>query len=252
MNRKVNIDRPEPDYSEIAAGKDFSSLLQQATAAKTAAFYTTKWFMGGVAAITGITLMVIGYLQFGTLSSKELTTASAPTSAFTKLSVATMPNGMEHTHNEIYTAELLNCTTDVSPCKVEVIVEKDIEEIASVAPTTPSSNRNRKKAPTKPILANKNRFRFDIEVEAKEFPEVAAYKGTYFEVLPSNNEFSSDYFDVLWDDVKVERSQTGKQHAVVLVRDNEEVRIAVQPVLGQADYQKALEIYQRKLASYQQ
>jgi len=105
--------------------------------------------------------------------------------------------------------------------------------------------------PTAPQKANKQKFQFNIDVDVKEFPELAIYKGALFQVGDENNNFSEKFYNVTWDNAVITEGKKGVNYILTLTKGRETHKLTVYPVFDGANYEKAKAEYQAKFTQYQ-
>ncbi|MGZ3882771.1 MAG: hypothetical protein ACXVPQ_04335 [Bacteroidia bacterium] len=100
------------------------------------------------------------------------------------------------------------------------------------------------KKPVKPLKANSGRPQFELDVDYKEFPELAAFKNAVFEVGEENKNYTSELSKTTWSEAKVSTGpDKGKNYLVTLKKGRQVEKLIVYPVLSGADYDKALKNY---------
>ncbi len=106
------------------------------------------------------------------------------------------------------------------------------------------------KQPNKPAKAT-GRPQFELEVEYKDFPELAAFKNAVFEVGNENKNYTKELHSVTWSSAIVSAGpQKGKNYLLTLKTKSREEKLIVYPVLTGADYEKAAEVYKKKFTEY--
>lgn len=118
--------------------------------------------------------------------------------------------------------------------EVVEVIQKDIKTIETAKPV-------------KPIKAQKNVHSFDIDVNEAEFPEIAEYEGTLFEVIDQVN-FDAKIYDIQWEDIELK--QNGTNLCVELKKGNQTKKIDVKPVLEGQDYTTAIKEFSKKFDTY--
>jgi hypothetical protein len=118
--------------------------------------------------------------------------------------------------------------------QVVEVIKKDIKTIE-------------KAKPTKPLKAQKNVQSFDIDVNKQEFPEIAEYQGTIFEVIDQIN-FDAKIYDIQWEDIVLK--QNGTNLCIELTKGKQTKKIDVKPVLEGNDYTTAIKEFSKKFDSY--
>jgi hypothetical protein len=105
--------------------------------------------------------------------------------------------------------------------------------------------------PNKPTKAIAGRPQFQLEVNYKEFPELAAFKNAVFEVGTENKNYNSKLADITWSSAEVsEGPQKGKNYLLTLKLRERVEKLIVYPALTGSDYDKALKSYESKFADY--
>ena len=105
--------------------------------------------------------------------------------------------------------------------------------------------------PNKPAKAIAGRPQFQLDVNYKEFPELAAFKNAVFEVGTENKNYNSKLADVTWSSAEVsEGPQKGKNYLLTLKLRERVEKLIVYPALSGADYEQALKSYESKFAEY--
>lgn len=115
-------------------------------------------------------------------------------------------------------------------------------------------------APQAPSAANQLRPRFEINVVAEEFPEFKDFSSVVFEVSEENKQFTTSYYQVVWNDIQLNRQENGEYELTLtrLVKDDfldepdhtETIRLVVYPVLEGIHLEKALLEYDEELARW--
>ncbi len=106
-------------------------------------------------------------------------------------------------------------------------------------------------APAKPSKATAGRQQFELEVNYKEFPELAAFKNAVFEVGTENKNFSSKLADITWSSAEVSEGPVkGKNYLLTLKHKDQIEKLIVYPTLAGEDYDKALKAYESKFNDY--
>lgn len=105
--------------------------------------------------------------------------------------------------------------------------------------------------PTKPAKAIEGRPKFQLDVSAKEFPELATFKNMVFEVGSENKNYNSNLSDITWSSAEIsEGTQKGKNYLMTLkLRDRIE-KLIVYPALSGKDYNEAIKLYDTKYSEY--
>ncbi len=99
-----------------------------------------------------------------------------------------------------------------------------------------------------PKKGQKGFYEFTLEVDNDLYPELAVFEGLYFQVDTSNNSFSEKLYDVLWDEIFLDKS-TNHQYTLTLVANAEHV-INAEPVLDSANFESAKQLFDEKYHAY--
>ncbi len=112
---------------------------------------------------------------------------------------------------------------------------------------------NKLEKPTQPAKPNKTagRPQFELDVDYKEFPELAAFKNAMFEIGNENENFSKDLIKVTWSSADIsEGPKKGINYWLTLkLRDRTE-KLVVYPVLNGVDFETASKKYEEKFDKY--
>ena len=105
--------------------------------------------------------------------------------------------------------------------------------------------------PTKPAKAIEGRPKFQLDVSAKEFPELATFKNMVFEVGSENKNYNSNLSEITWSSAEIsEGTHRGKNYLLTLkLRDRVE-KLIVYPALTGKDYDEAIKAYDTKYGDY--
>lgn len=125
--------------------------------------------------------------------------------------------------------------------QVEQKMEKIKSDIAELKRTIP----------VEPKKMDKKRYTFNIEVDPKEFPELAVYKNAQFEVGEENKNFSSKMYKITWESASLSEKVKGKSYNLTLTKGTEKHDFIVYPVYDGKSYEDAMKIYKNKFEEYQ-
>lgn len=107
--------------------------------------------------------------------------------------------------------------------------------------------------PAQPAKPNKSsgRPQFELDVDYKEFPELAAFKNAQFEIGAENQNFDKSLTAITWSSADISEGPTkGKNYLLTLkLRDRVE-KLIVYPVLSGNDYEAAEKKYEDKFEKY--
>lgn len=105
--------------------------------------------------------------------------------------------------------------------------------------------------PTKPAQVKKGKYTFNLDVDAKEFPELTVYKGLLFEVGDENTNFNKSMYDITWDEAAIkEGTKSGENYNLTLKKGLKKYDLIVYPVFEGKDYETAIKTYQEKFDKY--
>lgn len=105
--------------------------------------------------------------------------------------------------------------------------------------------------PKKPEEAKKDKHTFNIDVNPKEYPELAIYKGVLFEVGSENKNFTSSMYDVTWEEAIIkDGTKKGENYLLTLKDETKKYDIIVYPVFEGKNYEKAMSDFQGKFTKY--
>ena len=110
----------------------------------------------------------------------------------------------------------------------------------------------RLQAPLAPRQANPNRYRFNLDVDPEEFPEISTFKNLRFEVGPENTDFTADMYNVVWEDARLSEVEAGVKYQLELAKAAQRYQFIVYPVLEGKDFEAAKAKFDREFAKYQQ
>jgi hypothetical protein len=105
--------------------------------------------------------------------------------------------------------------------------------------------------PKAPVKVNNDKFVFNIDVDKKEYPELAIYKDVLFEVGDENKNFDKSAYNVVWDDAKIKAGNVkGENYILVLEKNKRKKELVVYPVFEGKGLENAKIAYQEKLNTY--
>ncbi|HXB11751.1 MAG TPA: hypothetical protein VNZ45_07180, partial [Bacteroidia bacterium] len=107
------------------------------------------------------------------------------------------------------------------------------------------------KKPLQPQKADAKLFSFDIEADAREFPEMSAYKNVLFQVDPNDKNFEPKYSKITWEDATLNRSGTGNNYNFTVKKGTESHTFIVHPVFDDKHYAEASKEYDKKYQEYE-
>jgi hypothetical protein len=108
-----------------------------------------------------------------------------------------------------------------------------------------------KTKPVKPVKAKSERYRFNVDVDPKEFPEMYEYKNLLFEVGPENRTFNQSLYNIEWDDVVMSYGNPGVNYNLAFTKDGKTKSFTVYPVYEGKDSAGVMNIYKKKFQDYE-
>lgn len=107
-------------------------------------------------------------------------------------------------------------------------------------------------SPNKPAQATEGKPKFELDVDYKEFPELAVFKHAVFEVGAENKNYNPKVGDITWSSAEISQGPVkGKNYELTLKLKDKVEKLIVYPVLTGTNYEKALKIYESKFNEYQ-
>ncbi len=142
-------------------------------------------------------------------------------------------------------------TAQVKKTEEYQTIENKIVEVQKEKEVKLSELSKNTMIPKKPEQVKKERYSFDLDVDAKEYPELALYKGVLFEVGAENKNFTSDMYNITWEEAIIkEGPKKGDNYLLTLKKAKTKYDIVVYPVFEGKNYDVAMKDYQDKFAKY--
>jgi hypothetical protein len=124
-------------------------------------------------------------------------------------------------------------------------------ETEKIVYTKKSSQLTKPIEPLKPTKATAGRPKFELEVDYKEFPELSAFKNAVFEVGAENKNYKNNFSEITWSSAEIsEGSKKGENYLLTLKLRERIEKLIVYPALTGADYEKAIDAYNKKFVNY--
>lgn len=108
-----------------------------------------------------------------------------------------------------------------------------------------------KTKPAEPRKLDKKKYTFNIEVDPKEYPELAVYKNVQFEVGEENKNFSSKMYKITWESAALSEKVKGISYNLTLTKGAEKHNFVVYPAYDGKSYDEAVKTYKNKFEDYQ-
>lgn len=102
-----------------------------------------------------------------------------------------------------------------------------------------------KSNPLEPKKQNFDNYRFTLDVNPEEFPELSHFEDVVFEVKDSR--FTFNIYEETWNDVSVKKSPKEGRYLITLKNSKRLEIFDVYPVLSDSEYSAALETYSEKM-----
>lgn len=148
----------------------------------------------------------------------------------------------EGSNNENQTVQQTFEYKSIETKKIEVRGEKEVK-IAALPKLAAE--------PKKPALATKEKYTFNLDVDGKEFPELAIYKGLLFEVGDENKNFNKSMYDITWDEAIIkEGTKKGENYSLTLKKAARKYDLIVYPVFEGKNYETAMKEFEDKFNKY--
>ena len=103
--------------------------------------------------------------------------------------------------------------------------------------------------PVEPKKINKDKHRFSIRVDEKEFPEIAVYQNMKFQV--EDKTYDAKKAQILWENVELKRADGSANYEIVFSNAKEKYTVVAAPVFEDKDLKDAQKIYESKYKEYQ-
>ncbi len=104
--------------------------------------------------------------------------------------------------------------------------------------------------PIKPVVLNPKAQQFRIEVDPKEFPEIAVFGETIFEVVPSEIAYDPATAELPWSDVSIERTAEKDYFLISFSGNGQTLKILARPVVSKSNYVKEMARYEELYKNY--
>jgi hypothetical protein len=101
-------------------------------------------------------------------------------------------------------------------------------------------------------MADPKKWHFKIDILPKEFPELAGYSNTVFEIDETYKPLNPAHAKIDWTDISVEKAQRPLYYFVKFSKDSLNCKYLVHPVFSGKNYQAEMSNYEKKFQFYQQ
>ncbi len=227
---KINRNRPKLDKESIEASKDFGSVLKQVKAAPASeikkSFYKTKWFYSS---------LVVVLIAASVFISNNFSKQEGSENNMVSEEVVSKDKGSENFQSVASSSEE---DMRLSEERKIQLIEKKSDSIKT------EITKIQKRLPPKPRLANNKNYRFELDINALEFPELVSYRNIRFEVHPSNKNFTKKVYETEWDNAELKsKVKNDSTYLLVLTKGVEKKEFAVYPVFVREDFKREIEKY---------
>jgi hypothetical protein len=106
--------------------------------------------------------------------------------------------------------------------------------------------------PVIPAMADPKKWHFKIDILTEEFPELAGYSNTVFEIDETYKPLNPAQAKIDWSNVSLEKAQKPLYYFVTFSKDSLKCKYLVHPVLSGNSYRAELSNYEKKFQIYQQ
>ena len=135
---------------------------------------------------------------------------------------------------------------EVPPMGANKVLSKDSQAVRATENEIATLQQQK---PIAPVKAQKDKARFSIKVDEREFPEIAVYKNVKFQV--ADDQYKPEKADVTWSDISLERIEGSPKYKITFINPNEKYQIVAIPVFGDKDYAAANSTYNQKYSEYE-
>jgi hypothetical protein len=104
--------------------------------------------------------------------------------------------------------------------------------------------------PVQPKKSDPKKQTFNMDVDAKEFPEIAVYKNVLFEVGDENKDFTPEMYKITWDDAVISEGKTKGSYIITLTKGREKHNVVTYPVFDGRNFDDAMKQYNTKFSEY--
>jgi len=127
-------------------------------------------------------------------------------------------------------------------------IEKLTKEVEKAKAKTEEVNREKPVEPKK--LAEKSQ-NLKIEVDEKEFPELALYKNLLFKIDKNDKTYKPELAKITWDAASVKKGKESGTYILTFTKGKDEYSFLTRPVVAEKDFPKAVELYNKKFDEYE-
>jgi len=148
--------------------------------------------------------------------------------------------GEDGTYGEIKKEKLLDSINDI-------IVELSLNKLAAEALVAQLIIEK----PIQPKKLEPLSHNLKIEVDEKEFPELALYKNLLFEIDKNDKAFKSELSKIVWDEASVKKGKQQGTYLLTFRKGKDEYTFLTRPVVPEKDFPNAKELYESMFDEYE-
>jgi hypothetical protein len=122
-----------------------------------------------------------------------------------------------------------------------------VEPVKMPVPRHFEPSKEKEPAPEKtirPALADPQKFRFTINYDKKDFPELEAYDDVQFEV--TDNHFKPVYYKINWKKITLHCTEKEGVYTIRLIKADTTISLEARPVFEQENYEAALKKFEAR------
>lgn len=139
----------------------------------------------------------------------------------------------------------------VLPDSAQKPMDKKTEKLAKEVEKAKSKTEQLvREKPVEPVQAAEKGHSLKIQVDPKDFPELALYKDLLFELDKNDKTFKSELAKITWDEASVKKGKENGTYILTFRKGKDEYAFLTRPVVSEKDYPKAVELYNKKFDEY--
>jgi len=161
--------------------------------------------------------------------------------------IVPLSNDVVHATNasaEPVSKEVKVITENIQKLDDKIVKVTEQKETKIAALPTPAE-------PKKPVLANKARKQFVLDVDFNQYPELKSFDGCVFEVGEENTHYTNEFNKIQWSDAVISAgTQKGKNYTLNLTSGYRKEKLIVYPVFTGKKLEEQTALYNSKLKEY--
>ncbi|MCB9198605.1 MAG: hypothetical protein H6600_09100 [Flavobacteriales bacterium] len=246
--------------------------MKQLPKASKPPFYKTGWFITTVASVAGIAVITTNFIlndDTSTLNPNQASSLNTETPPPSKSVAISQTNLIEEESSNIdvllvHESESIENEDQENPSKnnqysnaqLEQYIEMYTAEMMAAKTTYENAVETRvnfeKNAPDKPVSKGNPDRQFVLDVNPKDFPELAQYSDLLFEVEANDPNFSPSVYEEEWEDIRLKSNKAGKTYYLSLFRGNYSKTFSVFPIFNGSNFDIANQEYLIKLEKHKE